>query len=381
MNNNSEIHFEDKIDFEEFNSRIKYALSHFEKPQLAKKRLRFYRWKTVEELDKNILEFENATKRTGGNILWGNDIEDSVNTIKSILETNNNKSAFISSKTSSEIDLGNTIKIDSLEEFHKKNKNQVPDLVIAQAKFLVSNSGHIYYCTANRNEFDAVSNAKVLIFVAGIESIVNNGVELELAKNLFSTYELGQFGYPMEILLKSGKPENRFTQHVHLLIVDHGRSNLLENSLNRRFFPLLNFEIPHAIAEIFWKQSKNNPDITYPFQHFLTDTLRNSGNHSKNFLFANNAYNRLSAFLPFEMDVYDYFIQSRLHYTGSIKSNLLKRITKKNYVKAFMQPKSKMPTKKFVAFLRGTIMNNDFNPKNLPEKTFIEQYYYDKRKI
>ncbi|MCO6494537.1 MAG: hypothetical protein J5I91_02515 [Bacteroidetes bacterium] len=374
-----EILQEEILTFEDFKDKLRYALSYFEKLELAKKRLSFYRWKTTEGLEKNILEFENAVKRTGGNILWGNEVEDSINAIKSIVEINP-KSAYVPSKIASEIAIDTELNIPALEKYQKNTKGGFPDLIIAQAKFLVSNSGHICYCTNNRNAFDSLINAKTILFVAGIESLVHNGVELELAKNLYSTYELGEFGYPLELTLKPGKPDNRIVQQVYLLLVDHKRSNLLGNKLNRRFLPLLNFDLPREVAQLFWKQKVSNA-VEYPFQDFIIDPMRSDSSFNKKFLFSNNGYNRLSEFLPIQLDIHDYFIQSRLAHSGIKKSNLLRKIINKDYVKPFLQPKTKMTTKKFVAFMKDKIMTQSYNPNHVPEISFIEQYCYNKRKI
>lgn len=375
----SEILTDEELTFEEFISRFKHALSYFEDAELARKRLLFYRWKTTEELDKNILEFENAVKRTGGNVLWGYETADSVNIIKNLLTTNA-RVAYAPSKISDEVEISSACNVPSLEEFQNSHKGQTPDFLIVQAKFLVLNSGHIYYCTNSRKEFEAVNNAKTLLFLAGVESLVHNGVELELAKNLFSTYEIGQFGYPMEMLLKAGKPDNRFTQQVHLLLVDHGRTNLLEKNLDRKFFPLLNFELPKEVARILWKPIANTP-VAHPFQFYITDPLMNGNNRNKRLLFTHNGYNRLSEFLPIKLDMFDYYIRSRIAFAESKKSNFFRKLSKKNFVKSFLEPKTKMPVRKFVSFLQDKIMPPNFNPKNNTEKSFIEQYTYNKRKI
>lgn len=366
-------------EFAKFANNVHDALKFFDNYELARKRLHFYRWKVTEELDKNLLEFESGVKRTGGNVLWGNEVSDTIGFVKSFIELNP-KVAFIPGRISNEISIAVQCNIPSLTKFRQENSDVFPDILIAQAKFLVSTSGHIFYCTENKEEFEAVSSAKHVIFLAGIDTMLNNGQDLELAKNLYSTYELGQFGYSMEILTKPGKPDNRFLQQISLIVVDHGRSNMLDNVLDRKFFPLLDFQLPTEVAKLFWKE-KEGIDTNNVLQHYITNPMLNDSSKSKKFLFTNNGYNRLSEFFPLHIDIYDYFMQARLAYMSSSKTNFFINLTKVNYVKAFLEPKTKMNSKKFTLFIKEKLFGSKFKINALPEKTFIERHFYDKRKI
>src|SRR5690606_30807146 len=110
-------------------------------------------------------------------------------------------------------------------------------------------------CTNNQIELEALHQAKKVVFVAGIDTLVLNGYELELAKNLYSLYETGEFVYPFETLIKPGKTENRHAQQVHLILLDNGRSNLLESPAIRHWFYLLNFVPDKAIETGFFGES------------------------------------------------------------------------------------------------------------------------------
>jgi hypothetical protein len=359
--------------------KIGDAKSYFSNLKLAKRRLTFYRWKIAEELDKQLLEFESSVKRTGGIVHWGNDA-DEARTIAMSFTDMNDRVAFLPERLCNEIGLSNKANVSSLSHFMQKNEAQFPDTLFVQAKFLISTSGHIYFGTDQKESFEAVNNAKNLVFLAGVDSLLTNGNELELAKNLYSIYELGNFGFPLEILTKPVKPENKYGQSVYVIIIDNGRSNLLQNDSFRKFFPLLNFELPQAVSDVFWPETIENQQRFGTLLENLITPLMENADGTKDFFFNRPIFNRLVDFLPYELNIYDTFIRAREKHADSIKNSLVRKFFKHDNSKYFLNELPKLNSKKFTSIVKEMLTGEHKHP-HMPEKNFVEQHYYNKRKI
>jgi hypothetical protein len=370
---NKQAHLESELS--SFLKQVQSVKAEWAAIDLARKRLRYYRWKLVEELDKHLLEFESSVKRTGGTVAWGYETGDSLSYIQSLLETSP-RAAYLPSKIASELGLAVQLNIPSLSKFKSDHNEALPDILFVSAKFTLSATGHVYYAGSNKEDFEAIAQAKQVVFFAGIDSVLSSQSELELAKGLYACYEIGAPVYPFELLTKPGKPDNRFSQQINVLMVDHGRSHLLHSEGARLFFLLQNFELPGVIAKLFW-----DTESAFPLQQFMTDPMLGEGLKNKNFLFANNGFNRLSQFLPFEADIYDFFMHARLEFMANSKSNFFLKLTKANYAKLFLDSKTKLTHKRFLPFVKEKIFGQDFKIEQAADRTFIDQYYYDKRKI
>lgn len=358
----------------------KQALLYLNRPQLAINRLTYYRWKIAEELDKHLLEFESSVKRTGGSLLWGSEPDESAKQIKSFVESGA-KCAFIPSPISRELDLTTHFQVPSLMHFMQNNAQQYPDNLIVNPKFLISSSGHIFFCTQNKTEFEALCNAKNILFVAGIDAFVQNGTELELAKNLYSIFETGSFGYQFELLTKPGKPENRFNQVTQLLLIDHNRSMLLHHETHRIFFNLLNFNLPEVASPLFSMGEPETVNTQDSILQKLTRALYQFP-QSKDFFFQYNGLNRLATFIPYHIDFYNHLISARSHFNKGIKRSIVNHLFKPDFSKSFLDKSKRMAPKKFNLFVKDKLLGKFAEGKEqVKDKTFIEQYYYNKRKI
>lgn len=365
------------LDFDSFVSKLQNRESVFQNLKLAKKRLAYYKWKNTEELEKNILEFESNIKRTGGNVLWGNDKIDSWNALKGIVESNA-RVAFVPGKIASEIELSFKHNIPSLSRFVYDQAGLFPDILFVQAKFLISSTGHVFYATKNKNEFEAVSNAKKIVFLAGIDSFVTNEVELNLAKRMFALYEIAEDSYPFQSIFKIGKPDSRFNQQVNILIVDNERSNLLAFEKQRALFGLLNFEMPKVVQNIFWPLEDQNTENALAknlLNPFLLDWTKNN----KLFMASSNL-NKLNDFVPFDLNLYEILIDTKSLFQSGASKNLITKLFRKEDASLLSNPKKFYNKTKFQFLVQEKLIGKNSILPEL-EKTFIEGYFYNKRKI
>jgi L-lactate dehydrogenase complex protein LldF len=82
------------------------ASSQFSNLSLARDRAAFTRWKTIENLDKYLIEFEANFIKSGGKLLWAQDITDVMTEVISIIKKSQASTIIKSkSRTSSEVGL------------------------------------------------------------------------------------------------------------------------------------------------------------------------------------------------------------------------------------------------------------------------------------
>src|SRR5690606_37602401 len=117
-----------------------------------------------------------------------------------------------------------------------------------------------------------------------------------------------------------GKPENRHAQQVHLILLDNGRSNLLEHPTIRHWFYLLNFNPDKAIESSFFGEteepvSRFHERILNPFKEIKIKAVKQ--------LFDSVGYARLSEYLPYQMNLLCDLLSIRPELSKSKSSGIL----------------------------------------------------------
>ena len=62
------------------------ARQQFYNLQATREKAAFIRWKSIENLDKYLIEFESNFIRAGGKVIWAQDISDALEEISAILK-------------------------------------------------------------------------------------------------------------------------------------------------------------------------------------------------------------------------------------------------------------------------------------------------------
>ena len=60
--------------------------SHYSNIELARRRAARLRWKTINQLDKYLIEFESHVLRSGGKVIWAQDHNEAIESIAAILK-------------------------------------------------------------------------------------------------------------------------------------------------------------------------------------------------------------------------------------------------------------------------------------------------------
>ncbi len=287
-------------DHQSYIARLKESTSRISELDLAKKRLTYIRWKVAENLDKLLFEFETNVKKTDLGITWCPDAKSSLEVLNKHIRSFAKVKFFKHNavkKFVNEVDI-------SVPELREK-----PDVVVIGAKFIMANTGNFYSPLNDFEEYEAILNAKKIIVIAGIDSLLASQSELPLAKQLYATFETGNLNYPAEFVGRPGRARG-LNSEIVLLLTDHNRSKLLENPTHRPLFSLLNFDLPPVCPmqqmsydPSNWKKLDTLSYILYGFTHGIQDFPQH--------ITGNYGLNLISQFLPYDIDLYDQILDAR----------------------------------------------------------------------
>jgi L-lactate dehydrogenase complex protein LldF len=212
---------------------------HFADYDLATKRASQIRWKTIENLDKHLITFEANCIKAGIKILWAMDAAQAQQEVETIVARHAIDTAI----------LHNTTLFDELEflpffianqqisiQHATQLKGDVANkksLLIQDATFLAAEPCAII--TANYNENTSVDHIPfpVKLFMAPIDAVVPllNDVDLLLSLKAMHLSPSGEVVSSQ--FITAANSEGR-TKDIYVLLVDNGRSNLLENETQRQ---------------------------------------------------------------------------------------------------------------------------------------------------
>lgn len=278
---------------EKHESALNKGLQQYKNLPLARSRAAFIKWKVTENLDKYLLEFESNLGKKGGKVIWAPDSESALNEILQLLRKSDENSILKSrSLLIDEINLDeqlrkNHIKVISTDfaEFtlnklgdkayhmaspviHKDHKeivevlnrsigssmNSEPEDLgmdlreelrknirnvktsIIGADFLIADSGGAAIREGEGDHRLLAGFPKILIIIAGIESILPSMQDLDLFWPLYSTYAFGQNIDANCSILNGPKQSEEIDgpEEVYVILLDNGRTKLLAQDEQRQ---------------------------------------------------------------------------------------------------------------------------------------------------
>ncbi len=261
--------------------------------ETIRKRAAFTRWKSIENLDKYLIEFESNFIRKGGKVIWAQDNLEAVSEIIGIINRSGSK-LVVKSKTLTseeigldeallhlgkewvETDLGqyilqlsdekpshmvmpaihksaedisqlfsNKLGIDETHDIGKlvhsasnfiKEKYKTAGVGITGANFLIANPGAISITENEGNAWITSSKPKVHIVIAGIDKIIPNLNDLSHLLPLLSMYGTGQPLTAYNSIISGPKKavEKDGPEEMYVILIDNGRSKVLDRELERK---------------------------------------------------------------------------------------------------------------------------------------------------
>jgi L-lactate dehydrogenase complex protein LldF len=282
-----------KFNISRYDAAVKKGKGIYKNLELARSRAGHIKYKTINELEKHLVEFENNFLRNGGKIIWARDAKEALKEILTIVKSHDLK-AMVKSKSmiteelelnpfleknnveAVETDLGEFIvqqagqkpyhivtpamhmsKEDIAALYHEKfnvEENLTPtqltvytrellrekfvaaDLGVSGANFLIADTGSIALTENEGNAMLSMSFPKIHIAISGIEKIIPYLSDLDLYWPLLATHGTGQHMTVYNSIISGPCKENEKDgpEEMYLVLLDNGRTDLLAKERQRQ---------------------------------------------------------------------------------------------------------------------------------------------------
>src|SRR6185436_14350563 len=263
----------------------------YSKLEIARQRAAFIRWKTIENLDKYLIEFEAAFIKKGGKTIWAQDAGEAADEILKIVNRFPDGSVVKSkSMVTEEIGMNNVLKKNkhdvvetdlgqyivqvtndtpshlvmpvlhkSKEEiidlFHSTNDKieTAEDVVqftrsvlrekyinasvgITGANFIIADAGAIAITENEGNAVLSASMPQIHIVVTGMDKVIPSLNDLDLFLPLLSVFGTGQplTVYNTIISGPCGTDEGSGPSEMYVVLVDNGRTSVISDEIQRQ---------------------------------------------------------------------------------------------------------------------------------------------------
>ncbi|MEZ5046919.1 MAG: LutB/LldF family L-lactate oxidation iron-sulfur protein [Chitinophagaceae bacterium] len=276
------------FNIDKYNETVVKGKLQFSDLEMARKKAKNIKWKTIEHLDDYLLEFEKNFTKRGGKVIWANTDTEANEAILEICKQYRAKQV-VKSKSmvteeihlndflakhninSVETDLGEYIqqldgeapyhivtpamhksKEDVAKLFHEKlgvephlspseltlvsrrklrEKYTSSEVGITGGNFLLADIGAVCVTENEGNARLTTSFPNVHIAIVGIEKIIPSIHDLHLFWPLLATYGTGQLVTVYNSIFTGGKKMNEVDgpEEMYVILLDNGRTNLLSD--------------------------------------------------------------------------------------------------------------------------------------------------------
>lgn len=304
-----------------YDTSVRRAELDYSDLELAKKRAGYIRYKALNGLEKYLIEFEANFEHNGGKVIWAQDIEEAQKEIVKILKKYE-ISSVSKSKTlvADEIRLSEAFERESIEynevnpgeyilsllsekprhqssflihksqgdltkafsEKLKLSKNSPVDMLnyvktvarrnyitagasITGANYLIADTGSV--CITD-DSCDSTINSiapGIQIVIAGIDKIIPSITNLESLLSLYGTYYNGQKINSYNTIISGPRQESEVDgpSEMFVVLIDNGRSKLLEQKRQRRALSCIDCGACHNACPVYRKIGGNAYNTTY----------------------------------------------------------------------------------------------------------------------
>ncbi len=324
-----------KFNISRYDHAVEKGQQIYKNIELAKERAGYTKYKVINDLEKYLIEFEDNFINNGGKVIWAETAEQAVNAVVKIAKDRQVKHVVKSkSMTTEEIELNDTLKrekIESLETdlgefivqlagqkpyhivtpamhmskydiaglYHKKfntdekltpeeltlytrnllrKKFTSADMGISGANFLIADTGSIALTENEGNGMLSMSYPKVHIAIAGIEKIIPSLEDLDLFWPLLATHGTGQHMTVYNSIISGPRRGNEKDgpEEMFLILLDNGRSNLLQQKRQRRSLSCIRCGACLNACPIYKNVGGHTYDTTYsgPIGSVITPYMR-----------------------------------------------------------------------------------------------------------
>lgn len=270
-----------------YQNSFKSSVQHFSNLELAKMRAARLRWKTIDHLDKYLIEFESNFIKAGGKVHWAIDLHDVVGSVNNILKKKNIASLLYDvDRYANELSIHESLKSDSLniieinngantahheaqlisnvsegEPDSQYNKKQnglkkeynlsamaaairiqkrtellQADAGISTAQFFIADPGAIVIGDDDGASLFSSCLPKISIILAPIDRIVPTIGDIDTMLSLYAIYKncAPQLRYNTLLTGPRTADDKDGPVELHIILIDNGRSNVLAHQPQRK---------------------------------------------------------------------------------------------------------------------------------------------------
>lgn len=360
-----------KFNIGRYDAAVKNGLLQFQDLELARKKAHAIKWRTLESLDKYLLEFEANFSKKGGKVIWANTKEEANAQILKIMQKAKAKKV-VKSKSmaceelelneflehhgieSLETDLGEYIvqllgqrpyhivtpamhlsKEDIAALFHEKfgtppdatpqeltlkarellrEKYLQADVGISGANFIVADSGAIAITENEGNARLSTTFPKIHIAIVGIEKIIPSANDLELFWPLLAARGTGQNITVYNSLISGPRQpgETDGPEEMYVVLLDNGRSHLLAQKDQRQSLYCIRCGACLNACPVYKNIGGHTYETTYsgPIGSIITPHLRGM-EEFKHLSNASSLCGNCSEVCPVKIDIHKILLYNR----------------------------------------------------------------------
>lgn len=362
-----------KINFNigKYDVSVKKRLARLNDVENAKKRAHVIKWRTIENLEKYLLEFELNFSRKGGKVIWANTKEEAQKEIlKVIKRANATKVVKAKSMTCEELDLNEVLEhngIQSLETdlgeyivqllgqkpyhivtpamhlskediaklFHEKfgtpldaspeqltlkarellrDEYLKADVGISGGNFLIANTGSIALTENEGNARLSTTFPKIHIAIVGIEKIIPSIHDLDLFWPLLSSHGTGQNLTVYNSIISGPRQPDEMDgpEEMYVVLLDNGRTNLLAQKEQRQGLYCIRCGACLNACPIYKNIGGHTYETTYsgPIGSIITPHLRGMQNF-KHLSNASSLCGNCSEVCPVKIEIHKMLLLNR----------------------------------------------------------------------
>lgn len=336
--------------------------------ELARERAAFTRWKTIENLDKYLIEFESNFIKSGGKVIWAEDITDALEAINDILKRAKVKevvksktntaseiglSAFLESQgvTFHETDTGDFI-VRAAEEgashmvlpaLHKstesisevlrekiklngdaspksmvqaireelRDKFLAAEAGITGCNFLLADPGAVVILENEGNAQLTAALPKIHIVLAGIDKILPSISDLDLFLPLLSAYGTGQSITAYNSIISGPRQADEMDgpEEMYVILLDNGRSDVLAHEQQRNALSCIKCGACQTVCPVYRNAAEG--DFPSPIAAVTLPLQRQELQHLSS---ASSLCGACKDVCPVKIDIPRLFLENRKHF-------------------------------------------------------------------
>lgn len=408
---------------ESYSTNAALATDQFISLSEARKMAKNRKWDAIQNLEKNLVEFETNFISRGGKVLWAEDAEQAFEEIHHILKRSHVKEVIKSkSMLTEEIDLnrkleanginvaetdlgefivqlseekpshlispavhksekeiaelfseklGSEVDLDSsaLTETARKalrQKYSAAGAAITGANFLIADTGSICITENEGNIRSAIAWPRIVISIVGIEKILPKIEDLELFWPLLSSHATGQKLSAYNTVFSGPKfgTEEEGPEEVYVVLIDNGRTKLLSDKKMKESLYCIKCAACLNVCPVFQNIGGQSYETAYPGPIGAVISPAIYGEDYLHLSHASTICGKCTEVCPVNIPIHDLLLKNRSD--NNYNAGGIEKMAWKSWEMAMMNRK---------------IMNQSSSAKNIMLKSFFRKSWGDQREF